>query len=204
MTLVHGDGSYDSGDWVTFSFEPDAATNNYDWDARKYFAFGHEFYTHKEGSSVTAQIYGVDCGPAETLLFADSSNSRNVFGRAFSGWYNQGSTVASGNGKRSEYDTKQCSKFKFSVPGSSGTVTNPDGRTSLLALLQSTGKNQGSSNTGSAIWDTGHKDLYYSSRTGSAFGSESHMTLVHGDGSYDSGDWVTFSFEPDAATNNYD
>jgi hypothetical protein len=68
MTLIQGDGNADSKDWVTFSFEPDAAKNGGDWgthSSTSYFAFGHEFATHgtknNRKTGETARIWGIDC-----------------------------------------------------------------------------------------------------------------------------------------------
>jgi hypothetical protein len=116
---------------------------------------------------------------SEALLFEDSANYRysgsgvdtGAFDSEFSGWYNTGGSVTAGNGKRATYDMVQCSQFRFELGSSSATVANPDGRTSLLALVQSTGKNQASSvnsNAGGVGWKEGHKDLQYVSKTGSA------------------------------------
>ncbi len=132
VNIIQGDGqgTTDLQDWVIFNFGPTGGNDfngrGDNWD--RYF--GGEGGTLRSGgrglggvsviSSIsgvavtTGQIYGFGSA-GWRLLYQLPLNNTTGFNHANANWWNAGTTVAAGNGKRVAYDTYQITAVGFGV-----------------------------------------------------------------------------------------
>lgn len=132
VNVIQGDGqgTADTQDWVIFNFGP---TGGRDFNGRRFTQdryFGGEGGTLSSGGRglggtsvistisgvavTTGQIYGFG-NAGWRLLYQLPINGTSGFNHANANWWNAGTTVTTGNGKRVEYDTYQITAVGFGV-----------------------------------------------------------------------------------------
>lgn len=114
--FVNGDGSADAGDWVVWNFGPlgggdfnPAATQS----GRAFF--GGEFQDGASNGGYASKGYVWGFGSSGWQLLFELTLPGSTFNVRNSTWWNAGSTVTSGDGKRAEYDSYNIDYIGFSV-----------------------------------------------------------------------------------------
>lgn len=123
LRYVHGDGSSDGGDWVVIDFGP-----QYNGDFDGYYRSTQGRYMGGENtssgggggifnsSSHKIRLWGFNDQVGWKLLYQHPMGVRDyTYSHRNSNWWNSGSTVGSGDGKRAEYDSMSLSHVAFSV-----------------------------------------------------------------------------------------
>ena len=134
------------------------------------------------------------CDPT-TLLFTSSGNNRN-FKNIWSGWYNSGGSVTSGDGKRSAYDTLPLRKIRITDSDGNDIIWDLQqqyqGQTILSIVSNALPSKEQSRNNGSATWTNGHANIGTLIQNIRNKNNVSNLRIGVGDGSSDSKDWTLF------------
>ena len=123
LRYVHGDGSSDGNDWCVIDFGP-----QYNGDFDGYYRSTQGRYMGGENTSSGGgggifdstshkiRLWGFNDTVGWKLLYQHPMGVRDyTYSHRNSNWWSSGSTVTSGDGKRSEYDSMSLSHVAFSV-----------------------------------------------------------------------------------------
>ena len=132
-------------------------------------------------------------GTLSTTLF-EATGSTSTYKNQWTYWFTSGSTVSSGYGKRSAYDSTAISELMFEDAAGKyarySLTSSYTGRT-LLSIVQGCLGTSPPSNTGSSTWTNGHCTV--GTLTGSSgLSGVTSLRIGVGDGSADSADWALF------------
>jgi hypothetical protein len=120
VRVIDGDGSADGPDWTVFNFGVSNGGGDYDGNADTNAYFGGENTSsggRGSSSSTVGRIWGFSAVVGWVLLYQLplGSGSGSSYNHTNGNWFNSGSSVGSGNGKRSDYDTASITHIGFSV-----------------------------------------------------------------------------------------
>ena len=117
VKIIQGDGSADGGDWVIFFFKGNLGDFDGYWNNNGSAWFGGEnsYSGATNGGTVArGRVWGFDPSAGWTLLYYLDVNSSGQNHRQ-PNWWSSGTTVSSGYGKYSAYDSASITHFGFSV-----------------------------------------------------------------------------------------
>ena len=126
IRIFRGDGGYDSNDWAVFDFYH---ANNHDFagnvnNSQGRYSGGENYSGGSGGNgnfhngTARLRLWGFSASNGGWNLLYEhgmSSNGGTSHSNNNGGWYSAGSTVSSGQGKRSAYDTMQITAFGFTA-----------------------------------------------------------------------------------------
>jgi peptidoglycan hydrolase CwlO-like protein len=134
------------------------------------------------------------CDPT-TLLFTSSGDNPN-FKNIWSGWYNSGGSVTSGDGKRSAYDTLPLRKIRITDSNGNDIIWDLQqqyrGQTILSIVSNALPSKERSINNGSATWTNGHANIGTLIQNNRSKNGVSNLRIGVGDGTSDDYDWALF------------
>jgi len=136
------------------------------------------------------------CEPT-TLLFTSSGSSKS-FSNRWSGWYNAGNHVNSGEGKRSAYDTLPLRKIRIVDSDGNDLIWELDAQykdKSMVSIIGSILPNkEKSQNNGTSTWTNGHAPYFgrLIQNLKNKANVHSYLRIGVGDGTRDSRDWAVF------------
>lgn len=191
--------------WVTSGTLPGASTGAYSFQLQA---------TDDSGDAPTYSLSSGSLNPGLTL-----SSTGLISGTATGSTNTATFTVRATDVNGSFTDSSTLTLVAtLSVPITDYTAINNDGRTSfsyaalpsattLLAYIQSFGRNGSSANDGSAQWNNGHAAISW---TASPFAGNNYFTrqgrvaFLTGDGGADGPDWCVFNFDVINGNGDYD
>ena len=120
VRFIDGDGGADSSDWAVINFGIANASGDFDGQSGTYQFFGGEASASGGAGNVgvtIGRIWGFSASLGWTLLYQLplGSGSGSLYTHTNGSWFTSGTTVSTGNGKRSEYNTLTITHVGFSV-----------------------------------------------------------------------------------------
>merc|ERR1719192_2885877 len=139
-------------------------------------------------------------GGVDVLLFEITSSGPSTYSNSYAYWWQAGSTVTSGAGKRAAYDTTPIQSIKF-VMSTGGTASYSLGKCdTMVNIMSAFGLSPSSTNNNSNTWKTGHGSFPLISTTDTGYFQTQAVTIGQGDGSSDYRDWAVFGFDTNPAS----
>lgn len=117
VRIIDGDGTNTATDWAMFNFGVANGNGNFDLQSQSYFGGASTTSGGNGGLGLTTgQIWGFSTANNWVLLYQlPISTVVSTFPHTNANWFSSGDTVASGDGKRSAYDTESILLLGFSV-----------------------------------------------------------------------------------------
>merc|ERR1719394_1907283 len=105
------------------------------------------------GGTTPAPVVGPAPG-ADVLLFEITQKTPGTFSNSYAYWWQAGSTVSSGAGKRAAYDTTAVSEIKFVMSTGAEARYNLQQCDTMVNIMSAFGLSPASSNNNTGKWKT--------------------------------------------------
>jgi len=120
VQFIAGDGTADASDWAVINFGFANGGNDFDGNSGGYQFFGGESSASGGAGGVgvtVGRVWGFSATLGWQLLYQLplGSSSGSAYNHTNGSWFASGTTVSTGNGKRSDYDTLVITHVGFSV-----------------------------------------------------------------------------------------